>query len=137
MELSRVLCWKVYVVRCTIWYHLYNFKNVKNTHGGVLILVKLQTEAFPWVFFTFFKLYKWYQIAQRITYSCVLTRKWFHQRQRLEIFGDKNIPIKKVAMEFCSGSKFSKNISNNISKKILFHRLRLSLKHIVMVFKSI
>ena len=21
----------------------------------------------PWVFFTFFKLYKWYQIAQRIT----------------------------------------------------------------------
>ena len=29
---------------------LYNFKN---THGGV--------------FFTFFKLYKWYQITQRIT----------------------------------------------------------------------
>ena len=23
----------------------------------------------PWVFFTFFKLYKWYQIAQRITIS--------------------------------------------------------------------
>ena len=31
-----------YVVRCAIWYHLYNFKNVKNTHAGVLILVKLQ-----------------------------------------------------------------------------------------------
>ena len=30
------------VVRCAIWYHLYNLKNVKNTHGGVLILVKLQ-----------------------------------------------------------------------------------------------
>ena len=29
-------------MRCTIWYHLYNLKNVKNTHGGVLILVKLQ-----------------------------------------------------------------------------------------------
>ena len=27
---------------CAIWYHLYNLKNVKNTHGGVLILVKLQ-----------------------------------------------------------------------------------------------
>ena len=25
-----------------IWYHLYNLKNVKNTHGGVLLLVKLQ-----------------------------------------------------------------------------------------------
>ena len=22
-------------MRCTIWYHLYNLKNVKNTHGGV------------------------------------------------------------------------------------------------------
>ena len=31
-----------YVMCCVIWYHLYSFKNVKNTHGGVLILVKLQ-----------------------------------------------------------------------------------------------
>ena len=31
----------VYVVHWTIWYHLYNLKNMKNTHGGVLILVKL------------------------------------------------------------------------------------------------
>ena len=29
-----------YVVRCVIWYHLYNFKKMENTHGGVLILVK-------------------------------------------------------------------------------------------------
>ena len=29
-------------MRCSIWYHLYNLKNVINTHGGVLILVKLQ-----------------------------------------------------------------------------------------------
>ena len=28
-----------FVVRCAIWYHLYNLKKVKNTHGGVLILV--------------------------------------------------------------------------------------------------
>ena len=33
---------RVYVIRCAIWYHQYNLKNVKNTHGGVLILVKLQ-----------------------------------------------------------------------------------------------
>ena len=51
---------------CVIWYRLYNFKNVKNTHGGVLLLVKLQAEACnvtksntpPWVFFTFFILHK-------------------------------------------------------------------------------
>ena len=28
---------------CAIWYHLYNLQNVKNTHEGVLLLVKLQT----------------------------------------------------------------------------------------------
>ena len=28
-------------MRCAIWYHLYNFKKVKNARGGVLILVKL------------------------------------------------------------------------------------------------
>ena len=31
-----------YVMRWAIWYHLHNLKNVKSTHGGVLILVKLQ-----------------------------------------------------------------------------------------------
>ena len=35
---------KTNVMRCAIWYYLYNFKNVKNTHGGVLILVQLQAE---------------------------------------------------------------------------------------------
>ena len=25
----------------SIWYHLYNLKNMKNIHGGVLLLVKL------------------------------------------------------------------------------------------------
>ena len=63
------------VMFCAIWYHLYNFKNVKNTHGGVLLLVKLQDAACnftksntpPCMFFAFFKLYKWHQIAQRTT----------------------------------------------------------------------
>ena len=31
-------------MRCVIWYHLYNLKSVKNTHGVVLILVKLQAK---------------------------------------------------------------------------------------------
>ena len=34
-----------FMMRCAIWYHLYNFENVKNTHGGVLILVKLEAPA--------------------------------------------------------------------------------------------
>ena len=50
------------MVRCAIWYYLYSLKNVKNTHRGELILIKLQALACnfteinipPWVFFTFF-----------------------------------------------------------------------------------
>ena len=62
---------------CVIWYHLYNFKNVKNTYGGVLLLGKSQalklqavtkSNSPSWVFFTFFKLYKWYQIMQCIAF---------------------------------------------------------------------
>ena len=49
------------VMRCKFWYHLYNLKNVKNTYGGVSILVKLQAEACsftkintpPWCFSRF------------------------------------------------------------------------------------
>ena len=48
---------------------------MKNTHGVVLLLVKLQASACNftknntalWMFLTFFKLYKWYQITQIIT----------------------------------------------------------------------
>ena len=35
----------LYVMLCAIWYHLYNLKIVKNTSVGVLLFVKLQTEA--------------------------------------------------------------------------------------------
>ena len=43
------------------------------TIGGVLILVEVQaftkSNTPPWVFFMFFKLHKWYQIAQRIKFE--------------------------------------------------------------------
>ena len=38
-------------MRWAIWYHFYYLKNVKNTHWGVLLLVKSETP--PWVFSTF------------------------------------------------------------------------------------
>ena len=49
------------VMRCAIWYHLHYLKNVKNTHGRVLLLEKLQAKIFnftksnisPWVFSCF------------------------------------------------------------------------------------
>ena len=54
-----------YVMCCAIWCHLYNLKNLKNTHGGQLLLVKsllaccvTKSNPPPWSFFTFFKLCK-------------------------------------------------------------------------------
>ena len=52
-------------------------KREKHSWRSVNFRVKLQAKACnftkintpPWVFFTFLKLYKWYQIALRITYS--------------------------------------------------------------------
>ena len=32
----------LFQMRFSIWYHLHNLKNMKNIHGGVLFLVKLQ-----------------------------------------------------------------------------------------------
>ena len=40
-----VKCAQENVLRCAIWHHLFNLKNVKSTHGGVLILVKLQASV--------------------------------------------------------------------------------------------
>ena len=60
-------------------------KNVKNTHGCVLLLAKLQASAYnftksntpPWVSLTFLKLYKCHQIAQRITiWGLMLKKSW-------------------------------------------------------------
>ena len=75
------------MTRCAIWYNLYNLKNVKNTHGGVLLLAKLQAKGCsftksstpPWVFFTFFKLYKWYQIMQNISYKRTKKSQIWHK----------------------------------------------------------
>ena len=58
---------KVYQMLCVIWYHFYNLINMKNTHGGVLLLVMLQayftkSNTPPWLFFAFTKLYKCYQL---------------------------------------------------------------------------
>ena len=61
---------------CVIWCHL---KNVINNHEEVILLVKFTS---LWMFFTFFKLYKFYQIAWSITFrkfTCVRKReksKW-------------------------------------------------------------
>ena len=86
---------------CAILYHLYHLKNVKNNHGGVLLLVKcylvlfLQTEACDFTVFrgfTVFKLYKWYQIAQSITNDKFITPNFEENEKKNQIpFPQANI----------------------------------------------
>ena len=38
---SREISWQQKYMFCANWYHLHNLKNVKNTQGGLLLLVKL------------------------------------------------------------------------------------------------
>ena len=62
------------VVRCAIWYHLVQFKKRGKHPWRSVNFTKMNT--LPWVlFFTFFKLYQWYQVAQRISYK--LEKKFF------------------------------------------------------------
>ena len=61
--LERTFILKVYQMLFAIWYHLCNLKVVKNTHGGMSLLVKLQayfnkSNTPLWVFSTFLQLYK-------------------------------------------------------------------------------
>lgn len=61
------------VLLCTIWYLSYKFKNVKKTCVRLLFLVKTLVSNFtknntpPWALFRYFKIYKWYEIAQSIS----------------------------------------------------------------------
>ena len=42
---SKLTKQRLYEMSCTIWYHFYNFKNVKYTHGIVLPLGKLHAKV--------------------------------------------------------------------------------------------
>ena len=61
------------------------YKNVKNTHGGVLLF---KSNIPPWVLFTFFILYKWYQITQNITYRCMYNVLFWNQS--IEVYYHKH-----------------------------------------------
>ena len=59
---------RLIVMLCAISYHLCNFKNVKK-HPWRSVTFSTKSNTPPWVFFMFFKLHKWYQIAQRIKFE--------------------------------------------------------------------
>ena len=52
-----------------------NFLKSENTHGGVLLQFYLKYHSSMGIFFTFFKFYIWYQIAQSVSYIEILRKR--------------------------------------------------------------
>ena len=115
---------------CAICYHLFNFKNVKYTHEGIFLLVKLQASScnciksnIPCVFFMHFTLYKWYQIAQSI--SCLTQPIFTYSKSkmkisgngRMEIYSNSKLTIKtpEQCRRRCSGVSLVNSEQNSIS----------------------
>ena len=77
-------------MRCATWYYMYNLKNAKNAHGGVLLIVTsacnfTKSNTPPWAFFKFFKLCKWYQIVQSMT-NALQTEVLHNERISEDVF---------------------------------------------------
>ena len=73
------------------FYHFYTLKKVKNTHRGVLLLVKLQASAFnfiksntlPWAFFTFLNCSNSTNLRKRHIYPATL---FMHDQFYIQIY---------------------------------------------------
>ena len=72
-------------MRWAIWYHLYNLKNVINTHRGVLVLVvKLQAKAFWWLHCKILKVWPFFNIMHERFKAL-----FFIQKEPSEVFRNK------------------------------------------------
>ena len=80
------------------------FKKREKHPGRNDTLEKLQAEAYnfirsitsPWEFFTFFKLYKWYQITHSITYVANFKLKRTGDFANTKINNERKFSIKKT-----------------------------------------
>ena len=85
------------VMLCAIWCYLYNLQNVKNTHGLVLILVKLQAEAKP-----FLSLYIFVgKISRFLRFCSLLTDFSFFNKSSKEKFGSFLLTNLESLFFFC------------------------------------
>ena len=108
------------MVRCAIWYHLYNFKNVKNT-------LKSVTFSKVGVFFSIgvfhvFKLYKSYKITQNIT--IFLAVRYPMKYQPLEYIlrhcrQTKRKTKRKTGKGACRKGQRGRQVRESIEKKAL------------------
>ena len=110
-------------------------KKRKNTYEGVLLLIKLQALACnftksntsPWVYFTFFKLYKWNQIAQSIS-MIVLNATLTHYPANIYFLSVNNKNRKR--WKICSKLTIKKLQKDVIDFILVFLLITLNIFHI-------
>ena len=72
---------------CAIWYYLYSLKNVKYTHRGVLLLVKVKVTLLYGLFSRFLTCqYNLYFLITIIIEHLDKLRKYHHEFQLLQLF---------------------------------------------------
>ena len=74
IEKENTFFYKKSAMCCAIWYHLYNLKNVKNTHRGVLILVQLQASVVYEIDLGLIGLYFWFLTEAIVLLACSITK---------------------------------------------------------------
>ena len=97
---SKVAGSKSYkVVPCAIWYHLYNLVNLKNAHGEVLLLVKLQIKV-TLLHGCFSRLLICTKVQNRATHLMILYQltKFQYPENKVSFFGE----TKGIFHIFCS-----------------------------------
>ena len=100
---------------------------MKNTHEGVLLLVKLQAFSLvcdftksntpPWVFFVFFKSYKWHQIAQRNIYLSI--QSWIQNAVKKNSSGT-NETVKSYSVSYVELGQWRKEKEGFIVMHLVF-----------------
>ena len=104
----------------TFCYHLYNLKNLKNIYEELLLLeLQSKSNTPPWMFLTFFKLYKWHQIwgiafhfLKMSHCAPSLHKKWSFPSR-----------ISSVNVTKSTGKSFLKNLKLHLLKKSLMENL--------------
>ena len=122
---------KIHLMRRSIWYHLNNLKDVKNTHGGVLLLVNLHV----WVFFVFLTLFR--RCCSRLLdcpngtksrmNNTPIQSTQFHPQPILSEAVTQKCSVKKVSLKIpqnsngntCASVSFSTKLQACIKKEIL------------------
>ena len=79
-----------------IWHHLYIFKNVKNTSEGGLLKVTLLHGCFS----RYLKLYKWYQIAQSVSFIAQTHKFVFVRKVFVIDFAQNQVTERKILISY-------------------------------------